>query len=163
MQWQCALRCRQDGLSPMRVVAGSWCNALQHWLQKRLPTTRRRPAACGTCPLPIWLWQCLLRARTTRRRLAPRHTGQWPNATQQWCCCFWTTKPRLRRYRPWQPQQPCCHPPPPMTYADVVLSTMGGSPRATSLAIAPLPWLSPTVNGQLQTARQGALPHRCTG
>jgi hypothetical protein len=54
-------------------------------------------------------------------------------------------------------------PPCPMTYVGAVLSTMGGSTRATSLALAPLAIPSPIVNGQLRTVRQRARPCRCTG
>jgi hypothetical protein len=54
-------------------------------------------------------------------------------------------------------------PPCPMTYVGTVLSTMGGSTHATSLALA-LPAIpSPTVDGQLRTVRQRARPRCCTG
>jgi hypothetical protein len=43
--------------------------------------------------------------------------------------------------------------PRPMTYVGAVLSTMGGSPQATSLTLAPAALPSPAVDGQLQTAR----------
>jgi hypothetical protein len=54
-------------------------------------------------------------------------------------------------------------PPCPMTYVGTVLSTMGGSNRARSLALAPLAIPSPIVDGQLRTVRQRTRPHCCTG
>jgi hypothetical protein len=54
-------------------------------------------------------------------------------------------------------------PPCPMTYVGTVLSTMGGSTRTTSLALAPLAIPSPIVDGQLRTVRQRTQPCRCTG
>jgi hypothetical protein len=54
-------------------------------------------------------------------------------------------------------------PPRPMTYVGAGLSTMGGSTRVTSLALAPSAIPSPIVNGQLRTVRQCAQPCRCTG
>jgi hypothetical protein len=45
------------------------------------------------------------------------------------------------------------HPPHPMTYVGAVLSTMGGSTRVTSLALAPLAIPSPIVDDQLRTVR----------
>jgi hypothetical protein len=51
----------------------------------------------------------------------------------------------------------------PMTYISVVLSTMGGSTRTTSLALAPLAIPSPIIDGQLWTVRQRAQPCCCTG
>jgi hypothetical protein len=55
------------------------------------------------------------------------------------------------------------HPPRPMTYVGAVLSTMGGSTRATSLALAPSAIPSPIVDGQLRTVHQRAQPRRRTG
>jgi hypothetical protein len=64
------------------------------------------------------------------------------------------TRHELRQQQPCHIQRPCCPPPPcPMTYVGVVLSTMGGSTHATSLALAPSAIPSPTVNGQLRTVR----------
>ncbi len=54
-------------------------------------------------------------------------------------------------------------PPRPMTYVGVVLSMMGGSTRATSLALALLAIPSPIVDDQLRMVRQCAQPCRCTG
>jgi hypothetical protein len=62
-------------------------------------------------------------------------------------------------------------PPCPMTYVGAVLSTMGGSTRATSLALAPSALTSPTVNSQpsptvdsqLQMVCRSAQPRRSTG
>jgi hypothetical protein len=54
-------------------------------------------------------------------------------------------------------------PPRSMTYVCVVLSTMGGSTRMTSLALAPLAILSPILDGQLWTVRRRTQPCRCTG
>jgi hypothetical protein len=51
----------------------------------------------------------------------------------------------------------------PTSYRDAVLSTMGGSTRVTSLALAPLAIPSPIVNGQLRTVRRRAQPCRRTG
>jgi hypothetical protein len=45
-------------------------------------------------------------------------------------------------------------PPCPMTYVGTVLSTMGGSTCATSLALAPSATPSPIVNGQIRMVRQ---------
>jgi hypothetical protein len=53
--------------------------------------------------------------------------------------------------------------PRPMTYVGVVLSTMGGSTRVTSLALAPSAIPLPIVNGQLRMVRQRAQPCHCTG
>ncbi len=50
-----------------------------------------------------------------------------------------------------------------MTYVGGVLSTMGGSTRVMSLALAPLAIPLPIVNGQLWTVRRHARPHRRTG
>jgi hypothetical protein len=47
-------------------------------------------------------------------------------------------------------------PPRPMTYVGTVLSTMGGSTCAMSLALAPSTIPSPIVDGQLRTVRQRA-------
>ena len=45
-----------------------------------------------------------------------------------------TATRQLNKLRRW----PCCPPPPhPTSYVDAVLSTMGGRPRATSLALVP--------------------------
>jgi hypothetical protein len=54
-------------------------------------------------------------------------------------------------------------PPCLMTYVGVVLSTMGGSTCATSLALAPAAIPSPIVNGQLQMVCQRAQTRRRTG
>jgi hypothetical protein len=54
-------------------------------------------------------------------------------------------------------------PPHPMTYVGAVLSTLGGSPHATSPALAPLALPLPTVDGQHRTVRRRAQPCRCTG
>jgi hypothetical protein len=54
-------------------------------------------------------------------------------------------------------------PPHPMTYVGAVLSTMGGSTRAMSLALAPLSLPSPTAGGQLQTVPQCTQPRCRTG
>jgi hypothetical protein len=51
----------------------------------------------------------------------------------------------------------------PMTYVGAVLSTMGGSTRVTSPALAPLAIPSPIVNGQLRIVRQRAQHCRRTG
>jgi hypothetical protein len=50
-----------------------------------------------------------------------------------------------------------------MTYVGTVLSTMGGSTRVMSLALAPLAIPSSIVNGQLRMVRQRARHRRCTG
>ncbi len=54
-------------------------------------------------------------------------------------------------------------PPRPMTYMGAVLSTMGGSICATSLALAPSAIPLPIVDGQLRMVRQCAQPCCCTG
>jgi hypothetical protein len=56
-------------------------------------------------------------------------------------------------------------PPPhrPTTYIDAVLSTMGGSPRAKSLVVAPLSRPSTAIDGQLQTACQRTQPRHRVG
>ncbi len=53
--------------------------------------------------------------------------------------------------------------PRPMTYVGAVLSRMGGSTHATSLALAPLAIPSPIVVGQLRMVRRRARPRRRTG
>jgi hypothetical protein len=53
--------------------------------------------------------------------------------------------------------------PRPMTYVGTVLSTMGGSTRTTSLALAPSAIPSPIVDGQLRMVHQCARPCCCTG
>ncbi len=50
-----------------------------------------------------------------------------------------------------------------MTYVGADLSMMGGSTHAMSLALALLALPLPTINGQLRTIRQRAVPHHCTG
>jgi hypothetical protein len=54
-------------------------------------------------------------------------------------------------------------PPCPMTYVGTVLYTMGGSTRATSLALAPSAIPSPIIDGQLWTVRRCARPPHRTG
>jgi hypothetical protein len=54
-------------------------------------------------------------------------------------------------------------PPCPMTYVGAVLSTMGGSTRTTSLALAPLALPLPTIDGQLWMVRQCTSPWHFTG
>ena len=54
-------------------------------------------------------------------------------------------------------------PPCSMTYVGRVLSTMGGSTRATSLALAPSSIPLPIVDGQLQTVRLCSQADHCTG
>jgi hypothetical protein len=54
-------------------------------------------------------------------------------------------------------------PPRPMTYVGAVLSTMGGSTRATSLALAPLAIPPPIIDGQLRTVGRRTQPCCCTG
>jgi hypothetical protein len=51
----------------------------------------------------------------------------------------------------------------PTSYVDAVLSTMGGSTRVTSLALAPSAIPSPIVNGQLRTVCRRTRPRHCTG
>ncbi len=50
-----------------------------------------------------------------------------------------------------------------MTYVDAVLSTMGGGPCVKLLILAPLPWPSPTVDGQTQRVCWHAQSCHCTG
>jgi hypothetical protein len=70
------------------------------------------------------------------------------------------TRHELRQRQPCHIQQPCCPPPPhPMTYVGAVLSTMGGSTRVRSLALA----LLAIVEGRLRTVRQRAQPRCRTG
>jgi hypothetical protein len=56
-----------------------------------------------------------------------------------------------------------CTPPRPMTYVGAVLSTMGGSTCATSLALAPVAIPLPIVDGQFQMVHKRARTHPCTG
>jgi hypothetical protein len=51
----------------------------------------------------------------------------------------------------------------PTSYVEAVLSTMGGSTRVMSLALALSAIPLPIVNGQLRTVRRRARPHRRTG
>ncbi len=54
-------------------------------------------------------------------------------------------------------------PPRLVTYVGAVLSTMGGSTRATSLTLAPWAIPLPIVNRQLRMVSQRAGPRHCTG
>jgi hypothetical protein len=84
----------------------------------------------------------------------------WPRLNTTTLC----TRLEPRQQQPHHIQQPCCPPPSrPMTYMGVVLSTMGGNTRVTSLTLTPSALLLPTVNSRLRTVCQRAWPCCCTG